>query len=1564
MNSVFFEIEAFHQFLAPRLARKILSEAIQVSAVDGLCLTQPPSGLEATESLQFLCDVYLQTKSQLKTVLRQRAKDRDFLDERVAACYQFNKERSYDITNPHARSVIGLEDGSGRVVFGPLQTNYFTVNSSKAKIAPLPDWLQGPHVTLFGPPDNAKMAINAMNSFHRKLKSEPPIVEELLAQNNCSPFWGADDEDSKTPLHVDLVAAGENLTACFKNTLCLEEGPKRYSLAKDHLAKPLKRFAGLALPASFAFYKKNPLPLHLYDFALHVFHNWDNPQALAFYVPKLENEEEAAYIHHMIQVTEVLLKKLHPQYVLGTIRVMVVLENPRAILRLHEIMDSLYPYFAGASLGWHDYLASTARIFKNDGRYRIPVKADPEIVIKYIKASHHLLADVVGSRGGIKVGGMYGILPQLDELDPTLSQQSFQVTLRGFFKDVITQLKRGLNGFWVAHPDFVRLGLALVKAWDLHVAGDSLPIKKLVEGLLPRQFQNEIEKFIFAEDIKGLDSSDPQFVRSLLVANIKKSEFIANNHPDEIRYNVFQTLQYLTDWLSGRGCVALPTSIDGVAVRVMDDLATAERSRWEVWHELYHGRFLLEDFLVIAAEELHFIRKNLTQGHKSVQVQWNERTAKWYPVAYHLMIKLMTDKNPAEFATELLLPFTVDHIRNTDEPLVALQKIDLEKIRLLPNVERFLQGFEACGSKRWASALSQDLIFDNSKAEALIKSFSFEEIKEAARFHGDIGEKKATLDAHASKEQALVFSEAESLRKELQDLGSEYLNRFGIKFLVSAQGLSGGALLSLLKTRSLNSLERELELAREALWLIAKKRITSRNNVDLFQKIESLRQRYSVKAAGLCILNQGLTQELALGDARVHTHFQIASLSKSIASAVALQYFESKGISLSTSVNQLLTQSGSAYRIEAVAGVDASEVKLAHLISHAALNMHYVNGIKSGEPKPSVAALVGGSEKYSYQRVMAINPPGQKFQYSGGGFLVLEHLLESLESKPIQEIISPYLAAMGLKNLGCGQSVFETAKGYFDDGKMVSGGGFQFPLFAAGMTSDAKTVAQFLRGLELAYKNLQGSAGISHDSAVEMLHGTDRGCQKFMGCLMGLGIFVAEAGPNKMMLHQGSNEGFRALFLHCYAGPDAGKGMVLLCNADNQGLRFIAETAQELLKAFEFQGINFDLFRHHFDASLFSQEQIVNMGYKQLIFSAFEPTLPEKILVHGPVNSMSRFDILSEAKVISVTNQKFARAENLISPFEPTFDPELFGQQGKVMDSWESVRHNTLECDEVVFELQKPSSVNYIFISTKFHDGNQAEFVRILGLIEAKVEIDAAGSEKWIEILPKVQMLGHSFRKIRLASPTSIFSRIKIQMQPDGGLTRVGLYREFSILDREGFEALEKSKCVRFAEAIPKAQKPLSLSYVPAAIDKNKTSRKNLASLAEGAKMLSATNEHYGPAIQLLSPFAPLNMFDGIESARSRKPGHFEEVIVALSEISTVSEVVLDFKYFVNNNPLFVEIEALSVTSGWVSLVKKTQVKAFAGNQKSFFVSNNDQFTQIRLKTLPDGGINRLFVYE
>jgi allantoicase/malate synthase/CubicO group peptidase (beta-lactamase class C family) len=1468
-----------------------------------------------------------------------------------------NKKLHHDFLTSEYQTVIGLEDSKGRIVIGPKSPDYCNAVNNRP-IAPIPEFLKGPHVTLFGPPGTEKMAINAMNTYHRKLKDEPKIVETLLKSHNSNPKWGADDEDSKTPLRSDLVSSAVNLTKCFEGELTYNdpENGKSYSLAKDHLSVPIKRFPGLALPCTFLFCDGDPVPLHLYDFALHLFHNWNRPESLVFYVPKLENEEEAAYIHSMISKAEEKIKSLHSNYVLGTIRLMIVLENPRAILRTHEIIDALYPYFVGASLGWHDYLGSTARLFKEDANYRIPVKADPDIVIKYIKASHNLLADVVGSRGGIKVGGMYGILP----LDNNLKSESFQITIKGYIKDVVTQMKRDLTGFWVAHPDFVRLGMALVEGWKQHANGNSAPLFELVNELLEEKHSKEIIEFIKKPDAPGLDKSDSQYVRSLIVADIKESDFIANNHPEEIRYNVFQILQYITDWLCGNGCVALPAHVHGTAVRVMDDLATAERSRWEVWHELYHGRFPVEEFLKIAFEEFHFIRKDLSNEHKIVQVKWNSISEKWYPVALYLMVQLMTAKTPVEFATELLMPFTIDAVRGSEHPLSSVKEIDPEKYSLSPYVERFMHYFEACGSVRFASEMAKGVVTDLSKVKEIINSFTVKEISEAASFHGNIGESKSTLDTFATQEQALVFNEDEEIKKQLIEQGRQYLQKFGIKFLISAKGKTGADMLKVLKERINNSTATEIQNARDALFEITVKRLNEKPLNSLLEALSELKKKYKVNSADVAITQNGETQAMQLS--HQNNWFELASLSKTLAAAFAMEYFKAKNISLDTGVNQLFARYESEFRLSHPQWGD--KVQIRHLISHSALNMHYVNGF---DPRhvPNVSELINGNEKLKYSKIEVICEPGSEFHYSGGGFLVLEHLIETIEKKPAKVVAQKFLENLGISDLSFEQSDLPGvtyATGYFDDGEKVPNGRLAFPSFAAGAMGTASGMANFLNHLTTAYHSVEGSKNLSHDTAAEMLYGSDKGCREFMGCDMGLGVFVAECGDNKIALHQGANEGFRCLFLHVVSGPNTGDGFVIFCNADNTGVLFIAEAAKEILKELKIKGIDFTKLHSHFEFSGIPQEQIVNLGYKKLIFEAFTPTLPEKILNHGPVDPLAASNLLTDAQIVSVTNQRFARAENLISKYLPVFEPELFGKQGKIMDSWESARHNPQLCDTVVLHLQKPSNIRYVSLSTKYHDGNQAQFVRISGKNNAS---------EWTEILPVTPMEGHSFINIKLETEAIDIQYVKIEMYPDGGLSRAGLYSDLPEKNTHSFEKQTVARCRRYEDVIPKTKKPLSLTYhvTPEKIKRNKDvylkvkSPVNLAGLAFGAEMIEASNEHYGPAVQVISPFPAIHMFDGLESARSRDPGHKEHVTIKLAEKSAIKKIILDFEFFVNNNPKEVSIFGLSEQQKWVEIVANTNVKAFAAGKKEFRISSPEIFSQLKLITVPDGGINRIEVY-
>ncbi len=657
------DIPSYLDFLPKSLVNQLDDLSEPVPAVPGLRVAPGLRAafpkIESDDALTFLADVYDDVRERLNTVLEQRKKDRQFIDETTASFVEKNAD--LDFHSPDYGTVIGMKDMAGRVVVGPLDR---PCNLAKVII---PKEFEGTNVTLFGPPDSVKLSINAMNAIHRRLPDEATIISELVDRCGDAPRWGADNEDSKTPIMRNFLHACENLIGCYDGTIELHDpkNGKHYSLEKDRLSIPIKRFPGIAIPDGNHLLRGNPLPLHLYDFAMHMFHNHTRPESLVFYVPKIENEEEAAYIKFMIDVTEWHLKEIYPDYELNSVRLFIVFENPRAIFRIKEIVHALSPNFLGGSLGWHDFLASTARIFRNDPRYRIPVKADPNIVINHIRESHKILVDSLAECGGITIGGMYGVL--YEDGNP----ESYEVSMVGYIKDVVTQLKRGLQGFWVAHPDFVRVGMALTQAWKEQAeAGEQSEIlSQTIKTLVPNPVEHaRLLEFAFGPDVPGLDHDDPLYPRAVLAATLEMSDVISNDDPREVRYNVFQALQYITDWLSGNGCVALPATMsnaqgESVFVRVMDDLATTERSRWELWAEVAHGRVSIERFDQILIEEVAFLKADKDSDTKRIQVRWQGEAAVWYPIAAKILRNLVVDEEPVEFATQLMLPFTFDHVR-------------------------------------------------------------------------------------------------------------------------------------------------------------------------------------------------------------------------------------------------------------------------------------------------------------------------------------------------------------------------------------------------------------------------------------------------------------------------------------------------------------------------------------------------------------------------------------------------------------------------------------------------------------------------------------------------------------------------------------------------------------------------------------------------------------------------------------------------------------------------------------------------------------------------------------
>ncbi|CAD7956273.1 unnamed protein product [Amoebophrya sp. A120] len=644
---------------------------------------------------------------------------------------------------------------------------------------------------------------------------------------------------------------------------------------------------------------------------------------------------------------------------------------------------------------------------------------------------------------------------------------------------------------------------------------------------------------------------------------------------------------------------------------------------------------------------------------------------------------------------------------------------------------------------------------------------------------------------------------------------------------------------------------------------------------------------------------------------------QIASLSKTIAAAMALEHFKKEKINVfTTSVNEefrriarkrkmkledtfqlqndpsLMTKTSEVEGETKTEGSFAESVKICHLMNHCGLGMHYVFGL---EKRPRIKYLLDNLEKHKYdpEGLIVTRKPGSKFQYSGGGFLVLQLLLEfSYDDKPIGEILrTEFLAKAGGNSALRKWNVFSTheelleastgsfgvlnvekpnkasagtsplipagipegqppkippgsefANGYKDDGSVVSR--LFFPELAAGGECSCFEMAGFLADLCNAYNATSetenddvhqrtAAAGaeerspsnhytfpISHDTAVQMLYTDgrlDNGCQDFMKSDQGLGTFVTSVGPNKVACHQAANDGFRGLYLVCLKGPDCGKGIVLVSNGDNAAVPFNCELVAEVLRIEGWTGLkkrqenakqststtiaassaaaSFDVVSQNL-----KQAEIVNQGLKQLLF---EKHFQEDLPADNPtwVKKRRKKDVISEANVISpstvkilkCSDQRFSRVSNLFnSQFLPVFELTAFGPDGKIMDSWETKRHCTIEeGDFVRFSIsgnpqQRNNCFNLVYISTIYHDGNHAP-----GCDLRMVDGKTGGAIKSL-FNGKIELQGHSAHwiylpeKIDPCSADDEGNRTVFEFRniPDGGISRLGFFNKDYLLSR------------------------------------------------------------------------------------------------------------------------------------------------------------------------------------
>jgi malate synthase len=400
-------------------------------------------------------------------------------------------------------------------------------------------------------PTDRKMVINALNSGARGFM--------------------ADFEDANSPTWSNMVGGQANLIDAVRGTI-EHEGPggRRYRLG-DEVATLHVRPRGWHLPERHLWVGDEPVAGALCDFALFMFHNaealLERGAGPYLYLPKLESHLEARLWNDAI-----VLAQDHLGLDRGTVRATVLIETLPAAFEMDEILYELRDHSAGLNAGRWDYIFSTIKRFRERPEFVLPDRAQVTMMVPFMRAYTELLVRTCHRRGAHAMGGMAAVIPS--RTDEAAAQRAFEAVR----SDKAREAAAGFDGTWVAHPDSVRVALAEFDA---------------VLGERPNQVDApaaDVEAG--ATDTDGL-LSVPETPGEITEAGL--------------RMNVNVGIQYISSWLRGNGAAAI--------YGLMEDAATAEISRSQVWQWVRHGVQLDDGRTVtaelvrdIATEELERIR--------------------------------------------------------------------------------------------------------------------------------------------------------------------------------------------------------------------------------------------------------------------------------------------------------------------------------------------------------------------------------------------------------------------------------------------------------------------------------------------------------------------------------------------------------------------------------------------------------------------------------------------------------------------------------------------------------------------------------------------------------------------------------------------------------------------------------------------------------------------------------------------------------------------------------------------------------------------------------------------
>ncbi|MCP3105196.1 malate synthase A [Myxococcus sp. K15C18031901] len=402
----------------------------------------------------------------------------------------------------------------------------------------------------------------------RRVEITGPVDRKMIinALNSGANVFMADFEDANSPTWDNVVRGQLNLRDAVRRAISFTaDGGKHYAL-NEKTAVLFVRPRGWHLPERHVEIDGKPISGSLFDFGLFFFHNAREQLSRStgpyFYLPKMQSHLEARLWNDVFLLAQDTLGLPH-----GTIKATVLIETLPAAFEMDEILYELRQHSAGLNCGRWDYIFSFIKTLQSDTSVVLPDRGQVTMDKAFLNAYSQLLIQTCHRRNVHAMGGMAAFIPIKGDAAAN------EAVLEKVRADKLREVKNGHDGTWVAHPGLVSLARDI---FDANMKG-------------PNQLSNK------REDVRVSEAD------LLKVPSGTRTE-------EGLRHNLRVGIQYTAAWLGGLGCVPL--------YNLMEDAATAEISRAQVWQWLHHhasladGREVTRDlFRKLLAEEMAHVEK-------------------------------------------------------------------------------------------------------------------------------------------------------------------------------------------------------------------------------------------------------------------------------------------------------------------------------------------------------------------------------------------------------------------------------------------------------------------------------------------------------------------------------------------------------------------------------------------------------------------------------------------------------------------------------------------------------------------------------------------------------------------------------------------------------------------------------------------------------------------------------------------------------------------------------------------------------------------------------------------